>query len=91
MSAIPSAPECDRLAEVAPVSQKIGEFLDWLSDAKGIHLAEWIQPEEWEWGGKTLVTVNVSFSSLLAEFFEIDLDKVEAERRAILQHLREQT
>ena len=32
--------------------------------------------------------INTSFEKLLAEYFEIDLDKVEDERRAMLDGLR---
>jgi len=37
-----------------------------------------------------LVTANYGVQKLLAEFFEIDMNKVEAERRAVLDYVREQ-
>ena len=38
--------------------------------------------------GGELVGVGVDINKLLAEFFEIDLDKVEAEKRALLDRVR---
>lgn len=44
-------------------------------------------PEYEEWPDQYL-PVNKSIEKLLAEYFEIDLNKVEAERSAILEHIR---
>lgn len=78
---MPETPECDRMLVVAPESQKIGEFLDWLSE-QGIHLASYEEVEEYR--DEQLVVRHEPFDRLLARYFEIDLKKVEAERRAIL-------
>jgi hypothetical protein len=78
----PDAPECERMVAVAPESQKIGEFLDWLG-AQGIHLAAWDEDDD------RLHPHGESFERLLARYFEIDLAKVEQERRAILASLQE--
>jgi hypothetical protein len=80
--------ECDRLVAVAPESHKLGEFLDWLNE-QGIHLASYE-----EFGGcedAMLVTRTESYERLLARYFNIDLDKVETERRALLKALQEKS
>lgn len=77
-------PEHDKLALVAPQSQLIYEFLSWLEGTKDAQ-----------------VTYNHYFSDYsiadagdqtmkewLAEFFEIDLDKIEAEKRSMLDFIR---
>ena len=74
-------PECEKLSAVSADSNKIGAFLDWLVYDKGIYLAEYSELDE-------LWAINTPFERLLAEYFEIDLDKVEDERRAMLEGLR---
>jgi hypothetical protein len=75
-------PECERLAEVAPKSQVIGEFLDWLAN-KGIALGTWD-------GDMYLRVHSYVPNELLAEFFEIDLKLVERERAQLLSTIREE-
>ena len=41
-----------------------------------------------EIGKEELIHIHIDIEKLLAEFFEIDLDKVEAERREILEQIR---
>lgn len=125
-------PECDKMLAVHEDSQKLGEFLEWLSTV-GLRLAEvehytschaesprsrggeplWrciagrnIHTEgEWDDGpcpecdgtglieraDPLLVPVRATIETILASYFDIDLDKVEAERRQILQDIRTQT
>lgn len=74
-------PECDRLIAVSEESNKISEFLDWLS-YKHYYIAE-------ECGNLgSLVRVSESIQQLLANYFEIDLKKVEYERRSLLAEAR---
>lgn len=61
-------------------SQAIGEFLDLFCREKGYSLCELV--------GDQYEPVSRSIETLLAEYFEIDLKKVEDERRAILAHIR---
>lgn len=75
-------PECEKLAAVSKESQPIGVFLEWLQGERGIVLAEYDDDEE------DLVPVHIRIENLLAEFFEIDLNKVEEERRALLESIR---
>jgi hypothetical protein len=78
-------PELDKMTAVQPFSQKIGEFMEWLSTEKKLGLGSWdkrgydlYQPE------------RASIENLLAEFFDIDLNKVEKEKRAIIEDIGRQ-
>lgn len=91
ISNYPETPELDKLGKVAPTSQKIGEFVDWLRAEKGILLANWPTGAERNMYGEKmdyLAPVNIPIERLLAEFFGIDLNKVEEERRGVLDYLR---
>lgn len=80
-------PELDRQAEIIGSGKAalIQEFYDWLRDVRGWQLAEpvpdslhgYFQP------------VYIDPEQLMADFFGIDRDKIEAERRAILAALHE--
>ncbi len=81
MKNYPSTPELDKMLAVKDKSQVIGEFLDWLQHDKKIALAHC------EDGEDELYMVYDSIETLLAEYFGIDLKKIEEERRAILKSL----
>jgi hypothetical protein len=91
-------PECDKLVAVAPQSQKIGEFLEWLQSEKEIvfgrhheHLESCYDEEDYRDCGlrqDELTPARPSVESLLAEFFDIDRNRVEEERRGLLEELR---
>lgn len=87
----PKMPECERMRAVKDQSQAIGEFLTWLSGTKGLVLAEW-RPSEMFMGGERapdeLFPVTISIEVILAEHFDIDLNKVEEEKCALLDHIR---
>ncbi len=78
-------PEHDKLREISDKSQIIGEFLDWMSYEKHIVRARWGEDED---GDDVLLVDNESIEGLLAEFFGIDRDKIEAEKLAMLETLR---
>lgn len=86
MAEIPATPELDKMREVQAESQAIGEFLDFLSN-NGIFLAKHMPREGWSYD--PLVALPTSNEEILAHHFEIDLKKVEQERRALLNALRE--
>ena len=73
--------ECDRLHTIAPQSQVIGEFLDWLQCERGLTLCDNDKHDRY-------YPARVSITDLLAEYFDIDESKVEDERRAILEAIR---
>jgi hypothetical protein len=79
----PACPECEKLSAVAEKSNVIGEFLEWLQSDEGYVIGYWDEP----YGGYTREYKHIE--KWLAEYFEIDLNKVEQERRALLEWLRE--
>jgi hypothetical protein len=92
--------ECERLHQVARFSQKIGEFIDWLRREKEVKFAQYHQHSDecFDANGDLacgsrndeLFPFRFSTNSLLAEFFGIDLEKVERERRELLEQIRKQ-
>lgn len=68
-------PEHKKLALIADQNRAVGDFLDWLL-SKGVILASR--------DGERLWAYQYSTTNLLAEFFEIDLDLIEREKREIL-------
>lgn len=74
-------PECEKMSAVSDKSQVCGEFLEWLNAEKDLHLGSYTSEG-------LMRGVNVKTEALLAEFFEIDLKKVEAERRAMIEGLQ---
>jgi len=83
MSKAPACPECDKMKAVQKQSQAIGEFLEWLLCEKNLQLCEWD-------GLYKMIPDHTPTEELLAEFFGIDLKKVEQEKRAILDFMRTQ-
>lgn len=74
-------PEHDKLSLVADQTQAIGEFMEWL-EGRGVFLAHYVDgrnfPHEY----------NVGIRTLLAEWAGIDQDRLEAEKRQMLDSLR---
>lgn len=73
-------PELEKLKAVSDKSQDIGEFIDWLQTEKGIFFGTW--------EGDNVKVVRASTESLLADYFGIDLKKVESEKNQIFQQLK---
>lgn len=72
-------PEHAKLRVVQPLSQACGAFLDWLEE-QGLSICE-MDASGTRW------PVQRSKERLLAEHFDIDLNKLEAEKRAMLAKL----
>lgn len=73
-------PEHEKLKRVAGAADTIGNFLGWLQST-GTFLARY--------RGDVLVPIYATPPTrLLAEYFEIDLDKLEKEKEHMLQTLR---
>lgn len=72
-------PEHDKVQKIAPQSQAIGEFLEWLQE-RGTVLAEY--------DGDRLWPQSFTTETLLAKFFDIDLNKLEKEKREMLKEIR---
>lgn len=82
----PECPECEKLSRVSEEFNKIGDFLSWLSQ-KDVVLAEW----EIDWLIPSSYRLSDSgITKMLADYFGIDLNKVEKERRALLEWVQEQ-
>ena len=75
-------PECEKMAAVKDKSQVIGEFLEWAGETQGLHMCA----NNTNCDRYTLVSMTREV--LLAKFFDIDLNKVEKERRQMLDELR---
>lgn len=76
-------PQHEKLIGVVDESQAVGEFLTWLSEVKGVLLGKWDQE------GHKLTPHNVSVTELLGEYYGIDLKKLDEEKAAMLEVLRE--
>lgn len=91
-------PEHQKLKAIKDKSQTIGEFLEWLTSeqkivlAKGHEHGETCEDEEGEvncgqWEGQ-LYGVQKPITQWLAEYFNIDQRKLDAEKEAMLEELR---
>jgi len=80
-------PELNKISEVQPDSQVIGQFLEWL-DEQEIYLAEWTGSDCDECGDEHLMRMIRGKEKLMAQYFSIDLVKAEKERQAILDDIR---
>jgi hypothetical protein len=79
----PRTPELDRQRAVITTGANtvVGGFLDHLQEA-GIVLARWHEDRD------LLYQISESNEHLMADFFDLDLDKIEWERRALLTYMR---
>lgn len=75
-------PEHDKLHQVKDETQAAGEFIEWLG-SRGIFLA--CYPE----GHNFPRSVETPITTLLAEWTGIDQNKLEAEKRQMLEAIRE--
>lgn len=77
-------PELEKIQAVKETSQAIGEFLAWLS-GQGIILGrfEAVDGLDGEW----IMPIYRQNNQLLADYFNIDLNKVEKERMALIESL----
>jgi len=76
-------PEHEKMKTVQENSQIIGEFLEWLS-SKNLSLCKWQDGVT----GEGYYAYHFSIEELLAEFFNIDLKKVEEEKKSMLESIR---
>lgn len=72
-------PEHDKLKEVEKESQFLGSFLEW-GQERGMYLAEY--------DDDIMRPVRKSINTLLAEHLDIDLAKLEREKREMLHEMR---
>jgi len=72
--------EHEKLQAVKDKSQEIGDFLEWCNN-KGIFLGEYDRFDE-------LVPIRKNTETMLAEYFKINLKKLEQEKRDMLDNFR---
>ena len=78
-------PEHDKLSAIKDKSQAIGEFLEWLDYEKNYRVCSLCESSDgWREEYSPIFTSN---EKLLAEFFCIDLKKLEQEKRKMLDEL----
>jgi hypothetical protein len=93
MTEIPT-PELDKQLAIihSGKAETVQEFYDWLTEEKGWVLARYVPEDERvdDDGiyGEQPVPVYIQPEQLMADFFGIDRNKIEAERRAILDKIR---
>lgn len=92
--------EVDKMKEVQERSQAIGDFLDNFLHSKGIVLATYHKHTvkmcgkdelgDWNcgWNSEQPIPYRYDIQKLLAEYFGIDLKKVEEEKRKMLEEIR---
>jgi hypothetical protein len=74
-------PEHTKLKEIQPQSQKVGEFLEWLQE-NGYTICTFDKKHG------EYASAYISIPQMLAKFFEIDSEKIEAEKQAMLEEIR---
>lgn len=80
-------PELDKMRAVKAESAILSRFLDWLEE-HDTPICERVSGHPRMIGDGEFVRIGCSNEELLARYFEIDLDKVESERRALLDEMR---
>lgn len=90
---VTNTPELEKLRSVRDQSQQIGAFIEWLN-AKDYVIGRYLSEAELETAdldinGPNIVPIYGSIEKLLAEYFEIDLIKVEEERSKLLEQVQE--
>lgn len=70
-------PEHEKQSKIIDKSQVVGEFLEWL-EQEGMFVGEW----------STDITYYYT-NKLLARYFDINLDKIDDEKRQMIEELRE--
>lgn len=81
--------EIEKIAEHQDESTTLSGFLEWLGEGGFAICRNEESPDDWQMGGKW-VPVQESSEQLLANYFDIDLDKVEVERVEHLERIRAQ-
>jgi hypothetical protein len=87
-------PEHEKLESVQPQSQAIGEFLEWLSmggsndEKRPVYLAYYPRTAVEGHRAHELDFYPMKTEEALAKFFEIDLVKLEREKRQMLKECR---
>ena len=79
-------PEHEKLKALDGQNQIIGQFIEWLNDNRYV-ICEWQNLGDED--GRGYYPMNRSNNSWIAQYFQIDPAKIEAEKRAMLAAIRE--
>jgi hypothetical protein len=84
-------PEHDKLVAISDKSQVIGSFIEWLENEKEIRLCTFVpaRREDRIWIAEGYTPINESINDLLAEFFNIDQNKINQEKENMIKKLQE--
>lgn len=72
----------EKLSKVQKESQAIGEFIEWLQTEKQYTVCEDGK------GYDSFIPVRFNIQDVLAEYFKINLNKLEEEKRHMLTYMR---
>lgn len=79
-------PEHEKLEKIQEQSQWLGSFIEWLGE-KEMFLAKY-SDDDVEY--PRIIIVNKSINDLLANYFNIDLIKIEKEKQSMLKLIQKQ-
>jgi len=75
-------PEHDKQSKIIDQSQIIGCFIEWLMHETDIVFGKWDEHDD------ELNPCHISIQQILADYFDIDLNKLEAEKQSMLEKIR---
>ena len=79
--------ESEKKLQVREQCQTIGDFLSWLQDHRHVVLCQWgVDVDNRK---EVLLPTGRTINQWLADYFMIDLEKLEEERRELLRRLAE--
>jgi hypothetical protein len=88
---MPNYPEHEKLQAVREKSRAVGGFLEWVWCEKQLQLGKWHRgKDELPFTSDSFEPERYDVQKLLAEFFGIDYDVLQAEKEAMYQGLRAQ-
>ncbi len=82
---LPECPECDKMIGVQDQSDTLTSFVDWLNE-NGYTICTLEKTDGYP--REQYIPHRETYEKLFAEYFNIDLNKVEKERRALLEAIR---
>jgi len=83
-------PEHAKLEAIGDKRNAVGDFIEWLSE-EGYRIANWHENECSEcscMADQILLPVMKNTPEMLAEYFDVDLIKIEKEKQAMLDSIR---
>lgn len=80
-------PEHKKLMAISDKSQEIGQFLEWMSEEKHYQFGFLGDRDSGE-NPDRIYPTYLNIQEILAEYFEIDRDAIEREKRAMLEGIR---